>query len=361
MRKIILILWCSLLSCLNTFAQDTTKSAAKITISGYAEIYYDYDFNNPANHNRPNFIYSYNRANEVNLNLGFIQAAYTNTNVHATLAFMAGTYTNANLKDEQGVLKNIYEASVGAKLSKSANLWLDAGIFGSHIGYESAVGKDCWALTRNIASDNTPYFETGIKVNYTTANGKLTLAGLYLNGWQRIEREDGNNRPAGGVQVTWLPLNDLTLNYSNYLGSQGTDANGLTRFYNNFYAIWQISKTVGLTTGFDYGLQQKTHNSSKYNDVISPVAVARYQFAEKWALAGRIEYYRDNGGIFIQTPLTNGFKTTGYSANIDYAPAANAIIRLEGKIYDSSEHVFLRSGSYVGTDAVITASFAVAF
>ena len=32
------------------------------------------------------------------------------------------------------------------KLAKKKNLWIDAGILPSHIGFESAVSKDCWTL-----------------------------------------------------------------------------------------------------------------------------------------------------------------------------------------------------------------------
>src|ERR1700748_1815413 len=120
-------------------AQDTTHNA-KLVFSGYAEIYYSHDFNDPPDHNRPPFVYSYNRTDEVNLNLGSIKAAYTDDNVRANRAIMAGTYANANLAAEPGVLKNIYEANAGIRLSKQVNLWLDAGVFSSHIGFESAVG-----------------------------------------------------------------------------------------------------------------------------------------------------------------------------------------------------------------------------
>jgi len=45
------------------------------------------------------------------------------------------------------------------KIHKTKILWIDAGIFGSHIGIESAVGKDSWNSTRNISADNSPYYE----------------------------------------------------------------------------------------------------------------------------------------------------------------------------------------------------------
>lgn len=345
-----------------TYAQDTTKTAGKLTFSGYAEIYYGFDFNRPADNNRPAFVYSHNRHNEVNLNLGFIKANYDDGTVHANLALMAGTYTNANLAAEPGVLKNVFEANAGIKLAKTANLWVDAGIFSSHIGFESAVSKDCWVLTRNIASDNTPYYESGAKVTYTTNNGKLTLVGLYLNGWQRIARQNGNSLPAGGVQITWKPADNITLNYSNYLGTEGADSIRVRRFYNDFYGIFQLNKAFGITAGFDYGVQQQAKGSSSYHDVLSPVAIARYQFAGKWAAAARVEYYQDKNGIFIATTTANGFKTTGYSVNVDYAPVKNALVRLEGKIYDSKDAVFKRSyGAPVNTSPLLTASFAVSF
>ncbi|NJM25132.1 MAG: outer membrane beta-barrel protein [Bacteroidia bacterium] len=98
------------------FGQDEPEDTGLI-ISGYAEVYYIYDFNEPADNTRPGFIYSHNRHNEVTLNLGLLKASYNTTKVRANLALMAGTYANANLSAEPGVLKNIYEANIGVKIS----------------------------------------------------------------------------------------------------------------------------------------------------------------------------------------------------------------------------------------------------
>ena len=344
-----------------TMSTASAQKDSSLTFSGYAEVYYGFDFNKPGNHNRPGFVYSYNRHNEANLNLGFIKAAYDNGNVRANLALMAGTYANANLANEPGVLKNIFEANAGIKLSKTANLWLDAGIFTSHIGYESAIGKNCWTLTRNIVSDNTPYYESGARLTYTTADNKWVLTGLYLNGWQHIYRPDGNNKPAGGIEVYYTPTSKVTLNYSNYLGTEGADSVGVRRIYHNFYGIFQVTHNFGLTAGFDYGLQQQAVNSGHYYHIMAPVAVARYQFSVKWAAAARIEYYRDQHGVIIAANTPNGFKTAGYSLNLDYAPVPNALIRLEGKVYNSKDNIFIKDGSYTDTSPVITAAFAISF
>lgn len=356
MKKLITLI-ITLTASITAFAQDEPK----VKFSGYLETYYSYDFNKPADHNRPAFIYSHNRANEVNLNLGFIKAAYESGSIRANLALMAGTYTNANLAAEPGVLKNIFEANAGVKLSKTENLWIDAGIFSSHIGFESAVSKDCWVLTRNISSENTPYYESGAKITYGTKDGKLTATLLYLNGWQRITRQNGNNKPAGGLQLTWKPTPKITVNYSNYLGTEGADSVRVNRFYHNIYGVFQLSDKFGLTLGLDYGTQQQSKENHSKNEVFSPVAIAQYKFAERWAVAGRFEYYEDKNGIFISTGTPNGFKTKGYSLNVDYSPIPNAVVRLEGKTYDSKDKIFARENNSVNANTTLTASIAVSF
>ncbi|WP_316815877.1 porin [Pedobacter nyackensis] len=358
MKKKLLVFAAALSTGLYAHAQDEQP---KIKISGYLETYFGYDFNKPADNNRPGFIYSHNRHNEANLNLGFIKGSYESGMIRANLAVMAGTYTNANLAAEPGVLKNIFEANAGVKLSKTANLWLDAGVFASHIGFESAISKDCWVLTRNISSENTPYYESGAKLTYGTTDGKFTATALYLNGWQRITRQNGNSQPAGGLQLTWKPTSKITVNYSNYLGTEGVDSVRVKRFYHNVYGVFQVTDQFGLTLGFDYGTQQQAKGNNSKNEVFSPVAIAQYKIDSKWAVAGRVEYYEDRNGVLIATGTPNGFKTTGYSLNLDYAPISNAVVRLEGKMYNSKDKIFVRNLNPVDNNAALTASIAVSF
>lgn len=130
-----------------TTSNAQEKAPSPFTFSGYLETYYSYDFGNPDNHLRPGFFYSHNKHNELNLNLGLAKVNYAKDNVRANFALMAGTYPQYNLAAEPSLLKNVYEANVGVKIYKSKNLWVDAVIMPSHIGFESAIGKDCMNLT----------------------------------------------------------------------------------------------------------------------------------------------------------------------------------------------------------------------
>lgn len=344
----------------NSNAQiDTSKSL--ITVSGYVETYYQFDFGNPLNHNRPNFVYSHNRHNEVNLNLGFVKANYQTENVRANVALAAGTYMNANYSAEQGVLKNVFEANVGVKISKKKNIWIDAGIFPSHIGFESAISKDCWTLTRSILADNSPYFETGAKISYTSDDGKWFLSGLLLNGWQRIQRTDGNNTPAFGYQITYKPNSKLTLNSSSFIGNDKPDSIKQMRYFHNFYAQYQATQKLGFIVGFDLGAEQKTTGSNELNAWYTPVLIARFATTSKTFLAARVEYYSDRNGVIIATGSPNGFQTLGYSLNYDHLIGENLMWRIEAKGYSAKDKIFIDKNKLTNANVSLSTSLAISF
>lgn len=340
---------------------QTDSLHAPLSFSGYVEVYYTYDLSMPLNHTRSSFIYSYNRNNEVNLNLGFLKAAYQKSNVRANLALATGTYMNANLAAESGVLKNIYEANAGVKISRKKDLWVDAGIFASHIGLESAVGKDCWNLTRSISADNSPYYESGAKISYNSDNGKWFISGLILNGWQRIQRVDGNNTPAFGHQLTFKPNSRITLNSSSFIGNDKPDSARKMRYFHDLYGILQVNDKLALTTGFDIGAEQKSSGGRDYNIWYAPIIILKFSPNNKENIAARIEYYSDANGVIISTGTPNGFKTWGYSINYDYQIANNVMWRIESRSFSSKDKIFTKDNSVTNNNLFFTTSLAVSF
>ncbi|MBK9018071.1 MAG: porin [Saprospiraceae bacterium] len=351
------------LVCLFTTMQMSAQSdSTSLTFSGYAETYYAYDLGEPDHHNRPGFIYSHNRHNEFNLNLGYLKAAYAAPNVRANLALAAGTYMNANLAAEPGVLRNIFEANAGVKLSKNSETWVDAGIFASHIGFESAISKDCWTLTRSILAENSPYYESGVKLSHTTADGQWFLSALVLNGWQRIQRVDGNNTPAFGTQITFKPTENITLNSSTFIGSDKPDDVRQMRYFHNFYGIFKLGEQWAATLGFDYGAEQVSKGDSDKNTWYSPVLMLKYAPGGRWSVAGRAEYYADENGVIIATGTPNGFKTLGFSLNLDCAVRDNVLWRIEGRGFSSEDDIFTdKDGAASSGNFFLITSLAVSF
>lgn len=342
-------------------AQDSLISnKLDIKISGFLDIFYAYDFNKPKGDIRQHFIYNHNRHNEFNVNLAFIKAAITNDHYRANLALQSGTYVNDNYAAEKGVIKNILEANVGIALNKNKNIWLDVGIFPSHIGFESAISADNWTLTRSLLAENSPYFLSGAKVSYDVSQ-TWTILALVCNGWQRIQRVDGNSLLSFGTQVVFKPSDKTALNWSTFLGTDDANAQRRMRYFNNLYLQSWFSDKIGIIAGFDFGFQQERVKSFNYLAWWSPVGIIRYKINDQWNTALRGEYYHDPSSIIISTSSPNGFKTSGISHNVDYHPSSNLVCRIEFRFLKSLDKIFVQSIAPNDDNLVVVSSVALKF
>lgn len=338
-------LWLLLLSPLYTFAQDSTvEQGQKLELSAYLEAYYGYDFAKPADHNRPSFIYNFSRANEFNINLAAVKVAHTANRTRLNLALAAGTYMQANYAAEPDLWQFVLEANAGIRLSGKHDLWLDVGIMPSHLGFESAMSRDCRTLTRSLAAENSPYFETGARLGYSTKNQKWNFSIYALNGWQNITRQDDFALINWGTQVQYKPANETVFNYSTFFGSVYPDSARRWRYFHNLFAIFPLSKKWDMTLGFDIGQEETAANDAQLQTWFTPQAILRYKPTEPWAFAMRGEYYSDPRGVVIGYALPGEFKVTGLSLNIDYIPVKQTMIRIEGRWLHNISAVFPNDG-----------------
>ncbi len=338
LKNLITLRRCILWTALSYFSPATGQkpdTLPKLALSGYIETYFLYDIETPSDHQRDPWIYSHNRNNEVNINLAFLKASHSSEKTRANLAFMTGTYANANLAQEPGVLRNIFEANAGVKISQKHNLWIDMGVMPSHIGFESAIGMDCMNLTRSILADNSPYFESGAKITYITPSNRWLFSGMYLNGWQRIQRPDGYSTPSFGHQIQWKPKDGWIINSSSFLGTDTPDRLRKMRYFHNFYLQGKIKTEWTFVLGIDNGLQQQNANegltNGPYHHWWSPVFIIQNQLSKRLRAAVRFEHYNDRNGVIISDRLGNGFEASGYSANLDVQISENALWRIEAR------------------------------
>ncbi len=331
----------------------------KIAISGFVDVFYCYDFNKPETHRRQDFLYNHNRHNEVNINLALIKFAITQPKYRANIALHTGTYVEDNYSNEPVALRHIYEANIGVALAKNSKLWLDAGIFPSHIGFESAISKDSWTLTRSMLAENSPYYLTGAKITYSP-KAQWEIAGIVCNGWQVIQRPYGDPSLSGGTQVKFTPNKKYTFNWSTYVGEEKIGTRMIMRYFSNLFAQMQLTDKLGATIGFDFGVQQEHPDSNTYQNWMSPIAIVRYSVNSKMAIALRGEYYQDQNSTIVST-ATGSFNTMGVSLNIDYSPAENVLFRIEGRWFKDQDKIFVRNNSLVNTNSFVTSSIALSF
>jgi hypothetical protein len=357
--KIIFVL--SLLSLQLTAQKDSIwQQKPHLKISGFADVFYVYDFNKPQGTERQPFLFNHNRHNEFNLNLGIVKLEVDHKKYRANFALQAGTYANDNYAAEPGLLKNIFEANIGIALNNPNSLWLQAGVLPSHIGFESAISMDNMTLTRSLLAENSPYFLTGAKLTFNP-NNKWEIAALIVNGWQRIQRLQGNSMPSFGSQFTYTPSSKTSFNWSTFIGTDDPDAARRIRYFNNLYGKFQWTDKFTIITGIDFGAQQKVKNSTNYDLWFSPVIIGQLIINNTWKTAFRIEHYNDKTGVIIPSKNPNGFQTSGLSLNLDYSPSENILCRIEGRWLKSKDQIFEKQSDSTNNNQIIAASIAIRF
>lgn len=311
----------------------------KVQFSAYNELYFSYDFRQTGKSVKPGFIYNHKRNSTLANNLLLASAKYSDDKVRANVALMLGDYATYNLAAEPTWAKVLNEAHIGLLLSKKSNTWLDVGLLPSHIGIESAIGFDNWTLTRSLLAENSPYFETGIKLSGQAMQKKMMISALILNGWQKIKRPNYIKKPSYGLQLQYKPSAKHLLNYSNFIGTDKPDSVAGIRHFHNFYAQFEPSASFGLQLGMDMGFEKNRKN--KYATWFAPMLVIQQKLGEKINLAGRIEYYSDKTEAIINTSQGIGFQTLGLSSNIDFTFSEKIKCRLEAKKYYAKQAVFV--------------------
>ena len=341
------------------FAQqnvDSTTKESAIQFGGYAEMYYSYSKNTPDL--KSNFLFNHKRNNQFAINVAMINATYKEEKTRAKIGIMFGDYAQYNYDGEPNWAQFIYEANFGTLISKKHNIWLDAGVFPSHIGFETPLANDCWSATRSIVSENSPYYEAGLKLSHSSKNKKSTIALFYLNGWQKIVKPVDISRPSFGLQYTYTPNDRFTINYSNYIGQCLSDSLKSIRIYNDIYLNYTISKKFGIIAGFDFGRDK--YQLDKMGWWYAPIIIIRYNANEKNHFSTRAEYFSDKNQIVIKNPIKDQSSIFGYSINYDNNLTDKTLFRIEYKHYNASSSFFERKSSMLmNNQDYLTAGFSI--
>jgi len=286
-------------------AADTT---ARLTFGAFIDSYYAYDFGRPEGHQRA-LVTQAARNDEFAINLAHVEARYTSARARGRLALQAGTAVQVNYAGEpdslsgtSNFLPHLQEAYAGVAVSPS--VWVDAGIFLSHIGSESWISADNPVYTRSLPSELAPYYEAGVRATWQ-ATPSLSAQLSLLNGWQNISENNGSK--AAGVRVDWTASPALTLSYSNFVGRErhATEGDQGLRVLNDVSARWSRGPGTVIATA-DIGTQEgdRWYTAS---------LLGRWWVTPAVGINGRVERYDDSDGVIV--PL----RTWGASAGVDVA------------------------------------------
>jgi hypothetical protein len=346
-------------------AAAAPDTAPKITFGAFVDGYYAFDFNRPANFER-SFTTQPARHNEFNVNLAYVETKLDAPRVRGRLAIQAGTSVQSNYAGEPrngsvsgpDLARFIQEAVVGAKIAD--NLWVDGGIFLSHLGMESFISRDNPMYTRSLVADYSPYYESGAKLTWQPTQAVTALFAV-LNGWQNIS--ETNSAKSAGMRIDYAASSSTTFTYYNYLGDEEVDTatHSQIRFFNGVGMKSNLTPDFLVFSELDYGTQGKASGSGSahwYGGMLT----GRYRVTPKVAIIGRVERYADQDQVLIATGLADGFRANGASIGLDVTPQSRMLWRTELRGFQGEKAVFPQhAGGPSKSDVFVVTSLGLTF
>jgi hypothetical protein len=299
--------------------QDSTRtqrdSAVSVTVGGFVDTYFAM-VTGDSEARDIFFLTQPGRDRELNINLAYLDAKLSGPRLRGRMAFQAGTSVQINYAAEPALgfasgpllARHIQEAVAGYRVAD--NLWVDAGIYFSHIGSEGWISRDNWTYTRSLIAEWSPYYESGVKATWSPS-ARFTGLFTVVNGWQNIS--ETNDDKAIGIRLDYSPTSSITLSYSNFLGNELPDSiPSANRFFNDVSVRVLFGGRAGLLGTFDWGTQNDF-------DWYGYALIGRIKLAEHIAVVGRVERFADPDQVLILTGLDDGFEVNGFSLGLDVA------------------------------------------
>ena len=214
--------------------------------------------------------------------------------------------------------RNVYQASV--VWAVTGKLALEAGIYPSHIGYESFFSKDNWNYTRGWMGEFSPYYQAGIKATYAF-DAHWSAQVHLLNGWQNIR--ENNRAKAVGTQIAYAG-DVLSVALNTFAGPELPNDDTHWRLFADVTAQYKLSEALAFGATADLGRQDLPSGSASWWAV---GGYARYAFSPLVAIALRAEYYDDANGFMSGTAQALSSET----ATLEVRPVDHLILKLEGR------------------------------
>jgi hypothetical protein len=331
------------------------------TLNFALDEYYSFNFNRPVG--RVNALRAYDvLSNNISLNQADVvferapdAEAGRRFGMRLDLQFGQATDTlqgNPLNEPRPEIYRNIFQA-YGTYVAPIGNgLTIDVGKWGSSIGIEGNYTKDQMNYSRAYWFDFLPFYHMGVRASYKV-NDQLTLNYWLVNGTNQAEATNGFKDELFGFTAT--PNKTITWNVNYYLGQEHPDRtvvsssgpipvqpgltfqaispapNGKLHIFDS-YVSWQAAPKLAFALEGDYVIEREWKNtvpamgqSSAPSHTIGGAGYAKYQFTPKFAVAGRVEYLSDRGGLF--SGITQALKET--TATFDYKLSEGFLMRYE--------------------------------
>lgn len=275
------------------FAQDQeVATSPATTFAGSADAYYKYDFANKSSNNKTSFT---NSSNSFELGMASIEASHKfgKASVFVDLGFgnRAAEFSYNEKAINRGATFLIKQLNFTYEFSDKFKVIL--GSFGTHVGYELLDAVDNKNYSMSYAFTNGPFFNTGIKAQYTTGKFGL-MAGISNPTDFKSALDSGTDQKSFIAQLSYTGETGAV--YLNYTSGSNNPSSLVDTSQYDLVISKKLSDAFGLgfNASYVYFKDDITSDSAKW---LAFVGYANYAFSNKLSLAYRIEYFDDKDGL----------------------------------------------------------------
>lgn len=344
------------------------STAANVTVSGYVEAFWQYNFNRPYNGQTAARGFD-TRHNTVSLSNAVVDAAWSlRERVSGRVALQFGLTPETYYASEprgsasataatglgREVWKFLQQAWVAYVVPVGSGLLLEGGVFLSPIGPEGMAVKDQWNWSRSNLFFGLPFYHTGLRATYSPRPGmNVSLAGF--NGWNSVV--DNNDDKSIAAQFTYAIPNRLTVSALYFGGVERPFGENNGRGWRHLFDAWaqfnvtsRLSFIAHANGGFEPVFSGEATGRSDWRGLQWWAAGALYARAQpfRWAYvalrgdlfvesisdepltaAGVVDPSRRPQVIFFSSDRVAASRVASVTGTVDLRPFDNVSIRAE--------------------------------
>lgn len=336
------------------------------TLSGFVDVYYGQNFNNPAS--QTNGLRFFDQSTQMfGLNMVELvvdktpEVTNSRTGYHVALGF--GQAMNAvNGSDHGGLGFDQYlkEAYFSYLAPVGKGLQIDVGKFVTPHGAEVIETKDNWNYSRGLLfSYAIPYYHFGMRAKYAF-NDKYAVTGFLVNGWNNVV--DNNSGKTYGVSFAWNPNKKFGVTENYMAGPEQNNLNSNLRQLSDTVFTYSPNSKLSFIVNGDYGRGDRV--TDPLTAIVSPpvywtgvAGYIRYAFSGTSAISTRYEYYDDPNGFTTGTTQ----HINEFTATVERLMAHHIISRLEFRHDVSNQPVFFKGSTPVLAQNTLAAGMVFTF
>ncbi len=246
--------------------------------------------------------------------------------------------STTNLANFFDPMNHVPAAYVVYTPDSAPRLSITAGKIYTHVGFEYTKAKDNWNYSRSMSFNfGGPFFHTGVGIGYVLVPDQLTSNLYILNGWDGRITAEQNNTPTYGLNVGWVGVPGLAVNYNLISGTETQDAEAIRQVH-ELNASYNLNESFTVAVDVLSGTQKRslvTGTTAEDANWLGVVGYLRWKASEKTAATVRYEEFNDNDGItlastaFSQKDPARKQKVTGITLTLAQQLTQGTEARLE--------------------------------